>query len=110
MIKKISDQDKKDWKRFINNNERLENKDKEIQKNEKNFIIKSIDLHGYTHDDAKQNLENELILEYNNNNFPVLIITGNSTKMKSIVYEVSKELNFTVTTPLDNNIGTLVVK
>ena len=69
-----------------------------------------IDLHGYTHDDAKQNLENELILEYNNNNFPVLIITGNSTKMKSIVYEVSKELKFTVTTPLDNNIGTLVVK
>ena len=69
-----------------------------------------IDLHGYTHDDAKQNLENELILQYNNNNFPILIVTGNSTKMKSIVYEVSKELNFTVTTPLDNNIGTLVVK
>ena len=45
-----------------------------------------IDLHGYTHDDAKQNLENELILQYNNNNFPILIITGNSFKMKSIVY------------------------
>ena len=69
-----------------------------------------IDLHGYTHDDAKQNLENELILQYNNNNFPILIVTGNSTKMKSIVYDVGKELNFTVTTPLDNNIGTLVVK
>ena len=69
-----------------------------------------IDLHGYTYNDAKHYLENELILEYNNNNFPILIITGNSFKMKSIVYEVSKELNFTVTTPLDNNIGTLVVK
>ena len=69
-----------------------------------------IDLHGYTHDDAKQNLENELILQYNNNNFPILIITGNSTKMKSLVYDLGKELNFTVTTPLDNNIGTLVVK
>ena len=69
-----------------------------------------IDLHGYTYNDAKHYLENELILEYNNNNFPILIVTGNSTKMKSIVYEVSKELNFTVTTPLDNNIGTLVVK
>ena len=69
-----------------------------------------IDLHGYTHDDAKLYLVNELILQYNNNNFPVLIITGNSTKMKSIVYKISKELNFTVTTPLDNNIGTLVVK
>ena len=69
-----------------------------------------IDLHGYTHNDAKHYLENELILEYNNNNFPVLIITGNSTKMKSIVYEVGKELNFTVTTPLDNNVGALVVK
>ena len=69
-----------------------------------------IDLHGYTHDDAKQNLENELILQYNNNNFPILIVTGNSTKMKSIVYDVGKELNFTVTTPLDSNIGALVVK
>ena len=74
------------------------------------ILFTEIDLHGYTHDDAKQNLENKLILEYNNNNFPVLIITGNSTKMKSIVYEVSKELNFTVTTPLDNNVGALVVK
>ena len=69
-----------------------------------------IDLHGYTYDDAKHYLENELILEYNNNNFPILIVTGNSTKMKSIVYEVSKELNFTVTTPLNSNIGALVVK
>ena len=69
-----------------------------------------IDLHGYTYNDAKHYLENELILEYNNNNFPILIVTGNSTKMKSIVYDVGKELNFTVTTPLDNNIGTLVVK
>ena len=69
-----------------------------------------IDLHGYTYNDAKHYLENELILEYNNNNFPILIVTGNSTKMKSIVYDVGKELNFTVTTPLDNNIGALVVK
>ena len=69
-----------------------------------------IDLHGYTYNDAKHYLENELILEYNNNNFPILIVTGNSTKMKSIVYEVSKELNFTVTTPLNSNIGALVVK
>jgi hypothetical protein len=37
LIKKISDQDKKDWKKFIDNNEKLENKDKEIQKDEKNF-------------------------------------------------------------------------
>jgi len=69
-----------------------------------------IDLHGYTYNDAKHYLENELILEYNNNNFPILIVTGNSTKMKSIVYDVGKELNFTVTTPLDSNIGALVVK
>lgn len=72
--------------------------------------MNEIDLHGYTYDDAKHYLKNELILKYNNNNFPILIVTGNSTKMKSIVYEVSKELNFTVTPPLDNNIGALVVK
>jgi len=31
LIKKISDQDKKDWKKFIDSNEKLENKDISIQ-------------------------------------------------------------------------------
>ena len=83
MIKKISDQDKKDWKSFINNNERLENKDKEIQKNEKNFIIKSIDLHGYTLDNANKTISefiNKCYLEGVEN---IKVITGKGSRSKN---------------------------
>ena len=83
MIKKISDQDKKDWKRFINNNERLENKDKEIQKNEKNFTIKSIDLHGYTLDNANKTISefiNKCYLEGVEN---IKVITGKGSRSKN---------------------------
>ena len=83
MIKKISDQDKKDWKRFINNNERLDNKDKEIQKNEKNFIIKSIDLHGYTLDNANKTISefiNKCYLEGVEN---IKVITGKGSRSKN---------------------------
>ena len=76
MIKKISDQDKKDWKKFIDNNEKLENKDKEIQKNEKNFIIKSIDLHGYTLDEANKTIEDFIKQAYSENVNKLIIVTG----------------------------------
>ena len=83
MIKKISDQDKKDWKRFINSNERLENKDKVIQKNEKNFIVKSIDLHGYTLDNANKTISefiNKCYLEGVEN---IKVITGKGSRSKN---------------------------
>ena len=83
MIKKISDQDKKDWKKFIDNNEKLENKDKEIQKNEKNFIIKSIDLHGYTLDNANKTISefiNKCYLEGVEN---IKVITGKGSRSKN---------------------------
>ena len=83
MIKKISDQDKKDWKKFVDNNEKLENKDKEIQKNEKNFIIKSIDLHGYTLDNANKTISefiNKCYLEGVEN---IKVITGKGSRSKN---------------------------
>ena len=83
MIKKISDQDKKDWKKFIDDNEKLENKDKEIQKNEKNFIIKSIDLHGYTLDNANKTISefiNKCYLEGVEN---IKVITGKGSRSKN---------------------------
>ena len=83
MIKKISDQDKKDWKKFIDNNEKLENKDKEIQKDEKNFKKKSIDLHGYTLDNANKTISefiNKCYLEGVEN---IKVITGKGSRSKN---------------------------
>ena len=83
MIKKISDQDKKDWKKFVDNNEKLENKDKEILKDKKNFIKKSIDLHGYTLDNANKTISefiNKCYLEGVEN---IKVITGKGSRSKN---------------------------
>jgi len=83
LIKKISDKDKKDWQEFINNNERLENKDKEIQKDQKNFKKKSIDLHGYTLENANKAINdfvNKCYLEEIRN---IKVITGKGSRSKN---------------------------
>ena len=83
MIKKISDKDKKDWQVFINNNERLDNKDKEIQKDQKNFKKKSIDLHGYTLENANKAINdfvNKCYLEGIRN---IKVITGKGSRSKN---------------------------
>ena len=56
MIKKISDKDKQDWQNFINSSDKLENKDQKISKSPKQYIEKSIDLHGYTLEEANQKM------------------------------------------------------
>ena len=83
MIKKITDQDKKDWKKFIDNNEKLENKDKEIHKEEKNLKKKSIDLHGYTLENANKAISdfiNKCYLEGVGN---IKVITGKGSRSKN---------------------------
>ena len=83
MIKKISDQDKKDWERFIDNNERLENKDKEIQKEEKNFKKKSIDLHGYTLENANIAISDFINKCYLEGVGSIKVITGKGSRSKN---------------------------
>ena len=83
MIKKISDQDKKDWKKFIDNDERLENKDTEVGEIEKNFNNKSIDLHGYTLEDANKVITNFIYKCYYHNVSKIRVITGKGTRSKN---------------------------
>ena len=54
MIKKLSDKDKKDWQNFVNSNEKLDNKDKIDSNTSSSYIEKSIDLHGYSLDEANK--------------------------------------------------------
>ena len=56
MIKKISDKDKQDWQNFLNSSDKLENKDQKIFKPTKRYIEKSIDLHGYTLEEANKTI------------------------------------------------------
>ena len=71
----ISDKDKKDWQKFINSTEQLPNKDFKHQKN-KNLKVRSIDLHGYTLDEANKTIEDFINKAFSENINKLIIVTG----------------------------------
>jgi len=92
LSKDISDKDKKDWNKFINSAEKLPNKD--IKKKETNlFRIRSIDLHGYTLDQANKVLENFIKKAFSEKVSKLIVVTGKGlhSKNEKDPY-VSKEL------------------
>ena len=56
MNSKISNKDKKDWEKFITSSDKLENKD-QVNKDKVSLKTKSIDLHGYTLEEANKFIE-----------------------------------------------------
>ena len=75
MTDKISDKDKKDWENFISGDEKLPNKDNKFQKN--TFVkTKSIDLHGYTLEEANRSIENFIIKSYEDGINKLIVVTG----------------------------------
>ena len=83
MIKKLSNKDEKDWKKFTDSDEKLEIKDLDYNKFEKNFKKKSIDLHGYTLESANKvinNFINKCYLEGDDN---IRVITGKGSRSKN---------------------------
>ncbi|MDC0167927.1 Smr/MutS family protein [bacterium] len=84
MKNKLSDKDKKDWDKFIKGNEELENKDSEFLKKEKRFIKKTIDLHGYTLDEANNKIFKYIEDCYSNNVTNINIITGKGLRSKNL--------------------------
>ena len=94
MIKKISDKDKKDWKKFIDSSEKLENKDIDIKKTEKNFKKKSIDLHGYTLEKANVIVESFINKNFKEGTNKLVIVTGKGLHSKNEADPfVSKDLS-----------------
>ena len=57
MKKKISDKDKKDWNNFILKKDKLPNKDLYFKKDKTNNISKTIDLHGFSLEEANEIIE-----------------------------------------------------
>ena len=83
MIKKISDKDKKDWKKFIDSDEKLENKDINNKDLKKNLKKESIDLHGYTLENANKTISdfiNKCFLQEVEN---IKVITGKGSRSKN---------------------------
>ena len=71
----ISDKDKKDWHKFINSIEKLPNKDFKHQKN-KNLKVRSIDLHGYTLNEANKTIKEFINKAFSENINKLIIVTG----------------------------------
>ena len=75
MTSNISDKDKKDWENFLKENKKLPNKDIKTKNNNFN-ITKSLDLHGFTLDEANKKVESFLIDCFNQEVSRVIIVTG----------------------------------
>jgi len=72
---KISDKDKKDWNEFLSKSDQLPNKDN-FEKKDKVKKVKSLDLHGYSLDNANKITENFIKKSYEEKIFKLIIVTG----------------------------------
>ena len=82
-MKKITNKDKKDWQNFTSSKDKIEDKDNyNIQFKEKEFL-KSIDLHGYTLEQANKKISNFIEKCYDEGVSKINIITGKGSRSKN---------------------------
>ena len=75
MTDSITGKDKKDWENFLTSKEKLPNKDNKIKKNI-GQKVRSIDLHGYTLDQANKTIENFITKSYEEKANKLIVVTG----------------------------------
>ena len=81
----ISDKDKKDWQTFISSKEKIV--DKDFKPQIKNHLkIKSIDLHGYTLEQANNAIEKFILRAFEEEVNKLIVVTG-----KGIHSDVEKD-------------------
>ena len=83
MTNKLSDKDKKDWQEFLSSSEKLISKDVDQTVNYKISEI-SIDLHGYTLDEANKEISKFIENCYLNHVKKINVITGKGMRSKNI--------------------------
>ena len=77
MIKKLSDKDKKDWESFVKSNEKIYSKDLSEKTNfNKKILIKTIDLHGYSLENANKTISEYIKWCFSENIKRLVVITG----------------------------------
>ena len=75
MNSKISDKDKKDWQKFISSKEKIPDKDFKI-KSVNITKIRSIDLHGYTLEQANKAIEEFILKAFQERISKLIVVTG----------------------------------
>ena len=84
MNSKISDKDKKDWKNFISSKDKIQNKDLKITKDKiKKKIIKKIDLHGFSLENANKVIEEFITQSFEEGVNKIIVITGKGLRSKN---------------------------
>ena len=83
MTNKLSDKDKKDWQNFLNSSEKLQVKE-EDKPNNQAISEKSIDLHGYTLEEANEEISKFIDNCYLNRVKKINIITGKGMRSKNL--------------------------
>ena len=76
----ISDKDKKDWKNFIEGKERLFNKDVLDNQNLSKNNYDTIDLHGYSLEDANKIISEFIEKSFNKGIYKINIVTGKGSR------------------------------
>ena len=71
----ISEKDKKDWYNFISSDEKLPNKDYQ-RSIKKIYKTKSIDLHGYTLEEANKTIEEFINKSFREKINKLIVVTG----------------------------------
>ena len=84
MNSKISDKDKKDWKNFVSSKNKIPNKDLKITKDKiKKKIIKKIDLHGFSLENANKVIEEFITQSFEEGVNKIIVITGKGLRSKN---------------------------
>ena len=74
MNNNISNKDKKDWENFITSKQKLY--DKDFKNKKKTVEVRSIDLHGYSLDEANKFIEKFIVKAFNENVKKLIVVTG----------------------------------
>ena len=83
MTNKISDKDIKDWQKFLDSSDKLYNKDVH-QANNRIISERSIDLHGYTLEEANKKISEFIENCYVNKVKKINVITGKGMRSKNL--------------------------
>ena len=83
MTNKLSDKDIKDWQSFLDSSEKLQSKDVD-RFNDQIISEKSIDLHGYTLEEANKQISEFIKKCYINKVKKVNVITGKGMRSKNL--------------------------
>ena len=83
MTNKLTDKDKKDWQDFLNSSKKLQSKDID-EPNKIKILERSIDLHGFTLDEANKEISEFIKNCYLNRVKKINVITGKGMRSKNL--------------------------